>query len=56
MGSIWVGDFDDSAVSEILALENGINPIALLSVGYPAELPETSPRRRLDEVVRYIPE
>ncbi len=53
MGSTWVGDFDERAVAAALDLREGLTPIALLSVGYPAELPDTSPRRRLDEVVTY---
>ncbi len=56
MGSTWVGDFDERAAAEALGLSGGLLPIALLSVGYPAELPEISPRRRLDEVVTYLPE
>ena len=51
MGSTWVGYFEEDPVREILQLEPGLTPLALLSLGYPAELPESSPRRRLDEVV-----
>jgi len=54
MASTWVGYFDEQQVSELLGLEPGLRPIALLSIGYPAELPEPSPRRKLDEVVRTI--
>ncbi len=53
MGSIWVGDFEEARIHEILRLEAGLSPLALLSLGYPAELPEPSPRRRLDEVVMW---
>ena len=53
MGSIWIGDFEEARVREILQLEAGLAPLALLSLGYPAELPEPSPRRRLDEVVAW---
>lgn len=53
MGSIWIGDFEEARVREILQLEVGLTPLALLSLGYPAELPEPSPRRRLDEVVAW---
>ncbi len=54
MASTWVGEFDDAAVTEILQLAQGLRPIALLSVGYPAELPEPTPRRRLEEVVTHL--
>lgn len=53
MGSTWVGYFEEDPVREILKLEPGLTPLALLSLGYPAELPESSSRRRLDEVVTW---
>lgn len=51
MGSTWVGYFEEDQVSAALRLEAGLIPVALLSLGYPAELPESSSRRRLHEVV-----
>lgn len=51
MGSTWVGYFDEGQVRTALKLDAGLVPLALLSLGYPAELPEPSSRRRLDEVV-----
>lgn len=53
LGSTWVGHFDERAVAELMELAPGLVPVALLSLGYPAELPEPSPRRPLDEVVKY---
>lgn len=53
MGSTWIGQFDEDQVRTALDLEPGVIPIALLSLGYPAELPEPSPRRRLQEVVEF---
>jgi len=53
MGSTWVGYFEEDRVGAALQLEPGLAPLALLSLGYPAELPEASPRRRLDEVVHW---
>lgn len=54
MGSTWVGQFDDQKVAKLLALPTGMVPVALLSVGYPAELPENTPRRRLGEIVTFV--
>jgi len=54
LGSTWVGAFDDAALQELLHLEPEVDPVAILAVGYPAELPELTPRRHLDEVVRYL--
>ncbi len=53
MGSTWVGYFEEDQVCVALNLEPGLMPLALLSLGYPAELPESSARRRLDEVVAW---
>ncbi|MCC8987182.1 MAG: nitroreductase family protein [Candidatus Contendobacter sp.] len=53
MGSTWVGYFEEDRVCAALQLESGLEPLALLSLGYPAELPEASSRRRLDEVVKW---
>lgn len=55
MGSTWVGYFDDNAVKKVLDSNDNLQPIAILSVGYPAELPEPTPRRCLDEVVKQFP-
>lgn len=51
MASTWVGYFDEALVQAALGLEPGLLPIALMSLGYPAELPEPSSRRRLDEMI-----
>ncbi len=53
LGSTWVGYFDEAEIARLLNLPAGMAPIALLSVGYPAELPELSPRRPLGDVVDY---
>ena len=54
VSSAWVGSFDEAAVREAAGLEPSLVPVAILCLGYPAELPEATPRRRLDEVVRYL--
>jgi len=54
LASTWVGAFDEAAVAKILELEPGLKPLALLSVGYAAELPESTPRRPLRDVVSYL--
>lgn len=53
LGSTWVGYFDAEAVSGALDLEPTRVPVAMLSLGYPAELPELSPRRPMSETVSY---
>jgi nitroreductase len=54
MGSTWVGNFDSAALSNLLELGEGVEPVAMLSLGYPAELPEPSTRRHLEEITSYL--
>ena len=48
MASTWVGYFDETKVKEIIGLDQGLNRLAMLALGYPTELPEPTTRRRLD--------
>lgn len=54
LGSTWVGYFDEAEVKQLLKLDEKIIPVAMLSVGYPAELPEPTGRRPLSEIVSYL--
>ena len=51
LASAWVGRFDREQICAQLELAQHLDPVAVISVGYPAELPAPTPRRRLDEVV-----
>jgi nitroreductase len=53
LGSTWVGRFDEGKVQQLLDLEPELHPVALLSIGYPAELPHASSRRPLNEMVQF---
>jgi nitroreductase len=53
MASTWVGAFDEDKVREILHLKPELVPVALVSLGYPAELPEPTPRMLLKDSVSY---
>ncbi|MGM0413466.1 MAG: nitroreductase family protein [Pseudomonadota bacterium] len=53
MGSTWVGHFDEAAVRSALGTGEELVPLTILCVGYPAEVPEPTPRRPLEELVRY---
>ncbi len=52
MASAWVGSFDEAQVRTALDIETELTPVALLAIGYPAELPEPTPRRPLAEIIR----
>ncbi len=45
LGSCWVGAFDEEEIREILDIPTGVSPIAIIPIGYPAEIPMTPPRR-----------
>jgi nitroreductase len=53
LGSCWVGAFDDDDVSESLGAPAHLRPVALMPLGYAAEMPERPPRRALSQLVRY---
>jgi nitroreductase len=49
LATVWVGDFDEKKVQQVLGLESA-RPVAMFSLGYAAEQPEASPRRALEEI------
>lgn len=51
LDSVWVGAFDEQAVSEILQLPATIRPIAMLPVGYAGRTPNPRPRRTLSDLI-----
>lgn len=51
LASAWVGRYDQNLVCSQLGLPERLDPVAIISIGYPAELPAPTPRRRLDEIV-----
>ncbi len=58
MGTCWICNFDAVACSEILDLPSSLEPIAYLSLGYPANEPDDPAshlkRRSLDDIVKEI--
>ena len=50
LASAWVGFFDEAELAKMLGLEKGMKPIAIICAGHAAELPEPTPRRRMNEV------
>ena len=54
LGTVWVGAFDDDAVRKVIGVTDELVPVAILPVGYPAETPEKTPRRRLDDLVHEV--
>jgi nitroreductase len=53
LGTCWIAAFDPAAVREVLALPDDVEPLALTPLGYPDKDRAATPRRPLDELVRY---
>ncbi len=52
IASLWVGAFDEDAISEMFGIPNEKHrPQAILLFGYPAEEPKTKDRRKLQDIV-----
>ncbi len=54
LGSVWVGAFDPLEVSRLINAEPYTVPVAIIPVGYPAELPRGRDRRALKEIVKEV--
>ena len=50
IGSCWIGAFNESAIRNILVLPTNIRPLAIITLGYPAEVSNKPKRRDLKEV------
>ncbi len=52
LGSVMVGAFDEEEASKLLKIPANLRPVIMLSLGYPDEEPEETPRRSLDDLVQ----
>ncbi len=53
LGSVWVGAFDEDAVSEILKLQKYLRPVAIVAVGYSSKVPSPPPRISKEEAIEF---
>ena len=53
LGTCWIAAFDPIAAKEVLALPEGVEPVAFTPLGYGADSPPPKKRKVLSEVVRY---
>lgn len=51
LGTCWVGAFKEGEIRRIISSPPEMRPIALISVGYPAESPKVRTRRSIHEIV-----
>jgi len=49
LATVWVGAFDEEKVQNVVG-EKSLKPVAMFALGYPAEEPEASPRRAIEEI------
>jgi nitroreductase len=53
LGTCWIGAFREEEAREILKIPQGIRPVAIIPVGYPAETPSPRNRRPTSQIVHY---
>ncbi len=53
LGTCWVAAFDPEAAREVLALPDGVDPIAFTPLGYATDQPKPKKRRPLEELVKH---
>jgi nitroreductase len=54
LASVWIGAFQDEAVSAALNLSEAWRPVAMLPVGYAAQPGRPTPRRELADLVHEV--
>lgn len=52
LGTCWIAAFDVPAARQVLGLPEGVEPIVLTPLGYPADRPRPKKRKALAELVR----
>lgn len=55
LGTCWVGAFQEDTVRDILKLPENLRPVAIIPVGYPAQIPDAPKRVTREEAVVVIP-
>jgi nitroreductase len=53
LGTCWVGAFREEGARKILGIPQGVKPVAIVPVGYPAEAPPPPNRKPLNKIVHY---
>ena len=53
LSTCWIGAFREEEAREILKIPQGIRPVAIIPVGYPAEAPSPPSGRPINQIVHY---
>ncbi len=51
LGTCWIGSFNDGDVARIVRFPFAIRPVAMITLGYPAQEPKDRRRRPLEEIL-----
>ena len=53
LGTCWIGAFNEEEAAKILKVPNGVRPVAIVPIGYPAESPAPRNRWSINQIVHY---
>ncbi len=53
LGTCWVGAFREDEARKILKTPDGVRPVAIIPIGYPAEKPQPRSRRPVNQITHY---
>lgn len=53
LGSVWIGAFDEEEMRRAIGVPQGLRPVAIIPIGYPARKPGRTPRRSLEDLVHW---
>jgi len=51
--SCWIASFKEDKVREILEIPEDVRVVAMTPLGYLDEAPEMTPRKNIEELIRY---
>lgn len=54
LGACWCGHFGEKEMSEILNLQEGMRPVAVIPIGYPEKETAKRERRPINEIATFI--
>lgn len=51
LGTCWVGAFDPQAAREVFQLPDGVEPVVMSPLGYPADTPRPKLRKKFEQLI-----
>jgi nitroreductase len=53
IGTCWIGAFNEQKVKDALVLPTSVRPLAIITMGYPAQKPMPTKRRPVEETLHW---